>query len=140
MRALGLDLGSKRIGVAVSDTAGTVATPVSTLERSGDRKTDHRAIAALVSEWQAVIVVVGMPLSLDGGEGPAARAAGIEIERLAASLTVPVVSYDERLTTVTAERSLMEQRIKRRERRRVIDQVAAAVILQSWLEAGRPGA
>ena len=139
MRALGLDLGERRVGVAVCDSAGTVATPVETLVRSGDAERDLKAIADRVGEWQAEIVVVGMPFSLDGTEGPAATAARAEIGRLEKHLRVPVVSYDERLTTVIADRSLMEQQMKGPERRGVVDQVAAAVMLQSWLDAGMPG-
>ena len=138
MRALGLDLGERRVGVAICDSAGTVATPVETLERSGDPERDLQAVADQVSEWQAEIVVVGMPFSLDGTEGPAAAAARAEIDRIERFLTVPVVSYDERLTTVIAERSLMEQQMKGPQRRGVVDQVAAAVMLQSWLDAGMP--
>ena len=138
MRALGLDLGERRVGVAVCDSAGTVATPVETLVRSGEAETDLRAIADQVREWQAEIVVVGLPLSLDGTEGPAAKAARAEIDRLDRLLSVPVVSYDERLTTVIAERSLREQQMKGPRRRGVVDQVAAAVILQSWIDAGMP--
>lgn len=139
MRALGLDLGERRVGVAVCDSAGTVATPVETLLRTGDRGRDDAAIADQVHEWQAEIVVVGLPLSLDGTEGPAARAAAAEIDRLDRLLSVPVVSYDERLTTVIAQRSLIEQEMRGPQRRGVVDQVAAAVILQSWLDAGMPG-
>ena len=138
MRALGLDLGERRVGVAVCDSAGTVATPVETLVRRGDAEADLRAIADQVREWQVEIVVVGLPLSLDGTEGPAATAARTEIDRLGRLLSVPVVSYDERLTTVIAERSLMEQQMKGPRRRGVVDQVAAAVILQSWIDAGMP--
>ena len=139
MRALGLDLGERRVGVAVCDAAGTVATPVETLVRSGDPERDLDAVAAQVTDWQAEIVVVGLPISLDGSAGPAARAAHAEIDRLRRFLDVPVVSYDERLTTVIAERSLMEQQMKGPKRRGVVDQVAAAVMLQSWLDAGMPG-
>ena len=138
MRALGLDLGERRVGVAVCDSAGTVATPVETLVRTGDPERDRQAIADQVREWQAEIVVVGLPISLDGSEGPAAGSARAEIDRLGRFLSVPVVSYDERLTTVIAERSLMEQQMKGPQRRGVVDRVAAAVILQSWLDAGMP--
>jgi len=138
VRALGLDLGERRVGVAVCDSAGTVATPVETLVRTGDPDRDVQAIADLVNQWQAEIVVVGLPISLDGSEGPAARAARAETDRLGVLLAVPVVSYDERLTTVIAERSLMEQQMKGPQRRGVVDQVAAAVMLQSWLDAGMP--
>jgi putative Holliday junction resolvase len=134
MRALGLDLGSKRVGVAVSDSDGRVATPVGTVARVGDRVAEHRRIAELVAEWEAEIVVVGLPLSLDGTTGPAARAALEEIEQLGTALTVPVVSHDERLTTVTANDRLREQGVKGRRRTAVVDQTAAAVLLQAWLE------
>jgi putative Holliday junction resolvase len=138
MRAIGLDLGSKRIGVAVSDSGGVLATPIDMVERS-DVRADHERIAALVEEWEAEIVVVGLPYSLDGGTGPAAQRALAEIAALGDTLTVPVVPYDERLTTVTAERNLMQQGMTGVARRAVVDQVAASVILQSWLDAGCPG-
>jgi len=94
-------------------------------------------VAALVAEWEAEIVVVGMPYSLDGTQGPAARVAADEAARLGAVLDVPVESYDERLTTVTAERRLAEQGLSGRDRRALVDQVAASVILQAWLDAQR---
>lgn len=138
MRALGLDLGTRRVGVAISDSAGTVATPIEVLDRRADHAADHREIAALLAEWEAEIVVVGVAYSLDGSVGPSARSHLAEIEELGDALSVPVVPYDERLTTVTAERSLMEQQMNAQERRRVVDKVAAAVMLQSWLDAGMP--
>ncbi|MBV8385908.1 MAG: Holliday junction resolvase RuvX [Acidimicrobiia bacterium] len=131
-RVLGLDLGTRRIGVAVG--AGTIATPHSVLERSRDRATDHAAIAALVDEVGAERVVVGLPLSLDGKMGPAATAAAEEAAALGDVLAVPVETYDERLTTVTADRSLSSLGLKGQARRRVVDKVAAAVILQAWLD------
>ena len=84
MRALGLDLGSKRVGVAVSDSDGLVATPIEVLQRSGDQRGDHRRIAALVDEWEADVVVVGIPYSLDGSVGPMARKMGAEAKVAAA--------------------------------------------------------
>jgi len=141
LRVVGLDLGRRRIGVAVSDASGTVASPHSVLERRGDTSTDRAAdyatIAALVAELGAERVVVGLPLSLDGTVGPAARSVRDEIEVLAAVLPVPVQAHDERFTTVTAERALTVQKVRARDRRRVVDKVAAAVILQSWLDATR---
>ena len=132
MRVLGLDLGTRRIGVAVS--VGTIATPHSVLERRRDRATDHTAIAALVDELGAERVIVGLPLSLDGRMGPAATAAAEEAAALGDVLAVPVETYDERLTTVTADRSLSSLGLKGQARRRVVDKVAAAVILQAWLD------
>ncbi|MFP3905872.1 MAG: Holliday junction resolvase RuvX [Acidimicrobiales bacterium] len=135
-RALGIDLGTKRIGVAVS--SGTLATPYEVVVRSGDRSRDHARIAELAVETGAEVVVVGMPLSLDGTMGPAARAAEAEITELADTLEVPVAAYDERLTTVTADRQLMGQNLGAGARRQVVDKVAASVMLQAWLDAGSP--
>ncbi len=134
MRALGLDLGSKRIGLALSDSEGRLALPYDVVQRSGDRDRDHRRIAELVAETGAEVVVVGMPYSLDGATGPTARRHLAEARRLRATIGVPVETYDERLTTVTAERALKEAQLSGRDRRKVIDQVAAAVMLQSWLD------
>lgn len=137
MRALGIDLGSKRVGVALSDTDGTLATPYELIVRSGDRTTDHRRIAAVVDEAGADMVVVGLPRALDGSLGAAARAALDEAEELRASLSVPVETWDERLTTVTAHQQLAAAGVSSRKRRGVIDQVAASVMLQSWLDHRR---
>lgn len=134
-RALGLDLGERRIGVAVSDSEGRVATPLTVLERSGSRKRDHKMIAELVDEYEAGVVVVGMPLSLDGGTGPAARGAEQEAQQLGLALGVPVLTYDERLTTVIAEQALAEAGLSGKARRRRVDMVAASVILQGWLDS-----
>jgi putative holliday junction resolvase len=135
VRAVGVDLGDARIGIALSDSGGAVATPWTKVERCGDERQDHRRIADLVAEVEADCVVVGLPLSLDGSIGPAAEKALAEVERLAAVLSVPVETYDERFTTVTAERVLREQGVTGRRRRQVIDQVAASVLLQAWLDA-----
>ena len=132
--ALGLDLGSQRIGVALSDSDATLALPYDVVVRTGDRDRDHRRIADIVAETGAEVVVVGLPLSLDGGEGPMARRYRAEARRIGATLGVPVETYDERLTTVTAERALRESGLSGRARRRVVDQVAASVMLQSWLD------
>jgi putative Holliday junction resolvase len=137
MRVVGFDLGSRRIGVAVSDSGGAVATPHSVLERSGDLDADRAALADVVREVAAELVVVGLPLSLDGTMGPAARAVAAEATALADVLAVPVETYDERLTTVTADRSLKQLRMKAGARRKVVDKVAAAVMLQSWLDRHR---
>lgn len=135
MRVLGIDLGSKRIGIALSNSEGTVATPYEVIVRSGDRARDHRAILALAVEAEAEALVVGLPLSLDGSIGPAARAALAEVSEMGDTTTLPVETYDERLTTVTADRSLLEQNLKAKARRKVVDKVAAAVMLQAWLDS-----
>lgn len=135
MRALGIDLGERRIGVAVS--SGSVASPIETVIRSGDRPADHRKLLAIAAEWEVDTIVVGLPLSLDGSEGPAARSARAEMAELAAATSLTVVPYDERLTSVTANRLLHEGEVPGRSRRSVVDQLAAAVLLQAWLD-GRP--
>ena len=137
MRALGIDLGSKRVGVAVSDSDGTLATPYEVISRSGDRTIDHGRIAAMVDEAGADVVVVGLPRSLDGSLGAAARAALDEAGDLRAALQVPVETWDERLTTVTAHQQLAAAGVSSRRRRGVIDQVAASVMLQAWLDHRR---
>jgi putative holliday junction resolvase len=140
MRVLALDLGSKRIGVAVSDSEGRVATPIATIERGRDRQGLHRAIAELVGEWEAELLLLGLPVALDGSNGIAARAVLGERDELAAVVGVPVEVHDERMTTRIAERTLRERGdLDGRARRAVIDQVAAAVILQDWLDARSTG-
>lgn len=138
MRALGLDLGSRRIGVAISDEDGRVATPIETITRArAGRAVDHRAVAGLVDEWEAGTVVVGLPLSLDGTEGPAARAVREEIAELEHALAVPVETIDERFTTVTADHQLRQQGVRGKNRTAVVDRAAAAILLQSWLDRRR---
>jgi len=134
VRVLALDLGSKRVGVAISDRSGTIASPLTVLARSGRPALDHERIRDLVAEEEAVLVVVGLPLSMDGSLGKAAQAALREVEALATVVGVPVETFDERLTTVTGDRILKERGMNAEKRRKVIDKVAAAVILQSWLD------
>jgi putative pre-16S rRNA nuclease len=139
-RALGLDLGSRRIGVAVSDSAGTMAVPLTTVARTGDPERDRRRLAELAVEEDAVVVVVGLPLSLDGRRGPAADAAEAEAEALGEALAahrIPVEVFDERLTTVSAHRALAAGGARERQRRSVVDRSAAAVMLDAWLAARR---
>ena len=134
MRALGVDLGEKRIGIAVSDSNGKVATPLQVIIRSKSIKQDHKKICELVDEWEADIVVVGMPYSLNGSKGLAAKTVEKEVKELSSALEVPVATQDERLTTVTAAKELAIQGLDSKKQREVIDQVAASVILQSWLD------
>jgi putative holliday junction resolvase len=139
-RVLALDLGARRVGVAVCDPEGLMASPYATIERSGDgREADHRAVARLVDEVGAVRVVVGLPLSMDGSRGPAAEGASREAAELRKALDVPVEELDERLSTVGASRRLSAAGLdsKRQRRGGKIDQEAAAVILESWLDARR---
>tara|TARA_B100000700_G_scaffold10332_1_gene10588 strand:+ start:5448 stop:5861 length:414 start_codon:yes stop_codon:yes gene_type:complete len=134
MRALGVDLGEKRIGIAVSDSNGKVATPLQVIIRSKSIKQDHKKISDLVDEWEADIVVVGMPYSLNGSKGLAAKTVEKEVKELSSALEVPVATQDERLTTAIAAKELAIQGLDSKKQRKVIDQVAASVILQSWLD------
>ncbi len=135
MRILGVDLGTKRIGVALTDASATLASPLTTVLRTTDRQAVRRQLRELVAENEVELVVVGVPYSLDGSIGAAAQRALDEVEELRDTLGVPVETYDERLTTVTAERLLGDAEVRGVERRAVIDKVAAAVILQNWLDA-----
>ena len=121
----------------MSDRSGTIASPLTVLQRTGSHQQDHRRIKALVEEEEAERVIVGLPLSLDGSVGPAARGAIAEAEELGSVVGVPVETFDERLTTVSADRMLMEQRMRAEARRRVVDKIAAAVMLQTWLDGRR---
>ena len=121
-------MGAKRIGIAVSDSGGLMATPRGTLARSGDAERDRRALVDLIVDEAAVTVVVGHPLSLDGTRGPAARAAESEAAALALLLhdhDVAVELFDERLTTVSAHQALRAGGTKGHNQRAVVDQTAA---------------
>ncbi len=132
---VGLDIGEARIGVAVSDPSGILATPVETVRRGPG---DLDRIAALVAEYEAVELVVGLPRSLSGAEGPAAGRIREVASELAGRVSgIPLRFVDERFTTVTAERVLREQGRKGAKRRAVVDQAAAVVILQQALDADR---
>jgi putative holliday junction resolvase len=139
-RAVGIDLGSRRIGIAVTDSAGTMALPRTTLVRSGDPERDRRRLVDLVLDEQAVVVVVGLPLSLDGSRGRAADEAAREAEALGALLAphhVAVELFDERLTTVSAHQALAAGGAGGRRRRQIVDRAAATVMLSAWLDSAR---
>ena len=135
MRILGLDLGEKRIGVAAADDRTQVAVPVSTIEADGDAV---GAVSRLVEEQQADEVVIGMPLSMTGAMGPQAQRAMDVVEALRDRLDVPVYTWDERLTTVQASRSLGPSRRGGREKQKgARDAIAAAILLQAYLDSRR---
>jgi putative Holliday junction resolvase len=142
-RVLGVDVGAVRVGVALSDPAGTLATPLVTLDRDETTWSDLDALVELVTEHEVVEVVVGLPRTLAGREGPAAQAARAYVEDLREVLgehgraDLPVSLADERLSTVSATRMLSDRGVKGRAQRRVIDQAAAVEILQTWLDARR---
>lgn len=137
MRVIGIDLGERRIGVAVSDTSGVIATPHSLLEvpKSGTALgVLEEKLPALVKSFQADVLVIGLPVSLSGQLGPAAQQAQAICEKLSEILAIPVMTHDERLTTTIADQALKETTLSDKKRRSKIDKVAAAVMLQSWLD------
>lgn len=138
MRALGLDVGSKTIGVAVSDELGIAAHPRETLPRAGTAA-DVAAVLAIAAEVGAQAIVVGIPYELSGREGLRARRVRVLLEALRAALPsgMELDEQDERFSTAEAERVLLQGDVSRERRRQVIDRQAAAIILQGWLDARR---
>lgn len=133
---LGVDVGTVRVGVARCDPGGVLASPLATLARDPDSDRDLRELIDLVRANDAVGVVVGLPVTLAGREGASAAMAREYAEKLAGMISpIPVELLDERLTTVTAERTLAQRGIRGRDRRAIIDQAAAVEILQQWLDA-----
>ena len=137
MRLLGLDVGDVRIGVAVCDPLEFSAFPVGVIRRVGSLKRDVAAVAALATEQEADGVVVGLPLSLDGEIGPQAKKTQGFAKALANVLPMPVALWDESLSSVEAEEILIAQGVSRAKRRERIDQTAAALILESYLQHRR---
>jgi|YNPNPStandDraft_1061719.scaffolds.fasta_scaffold15630_1 putative Holliday junction resolvase len=131
-RILGLDFGSKGIGVAVSDEFGWTAQPVEKIERKSLRE-DVRCVSELVARYGAVKIVVGLPLRMDGTLGSQARLVISFVEKLKAVLPVPVVMWDERFSTSAVTRVLLEADLSRSKRKRYVDKMAAAFILQGYL-------
>jgi putative Holliday junction resolvase len=140
---LGVDVGQVRVGVAMSDPDGILATPVATLRRDLNAEVDAVPsdifeLARLVDAYQTVEVVVGLPVTLAGKEGPAAVQARAYAERLTRAIApVPVRLADERMSTVAATRRLAERGVRGKRQRAVVDQAAAVEILQGWLDAQR---
>ena len=136
MRILGLDVGDRRIGIALSDPLGLTAQPLTVVERQ--RMTvDVEAVRSLVERHAVERVVVGLPLTLRGTTGPQAEKVTVFADALRRRLAVPVQLIDERLTTVQGERALLAAGATRRRRKQLIDQVAAQLILQQFLDAQR---
>jgi putative Holliday junction resolvase len=135
-RVLALDVGTRRIGLALSDALGLTAQPLAVLERRG-AATDLETIARLAGEHQVVTILVGLPLTLAGARGPQARLVETFARRLQGRVAVPIELVDERLTTAESERLLLAADASRRKRKRVRDQMAAQLILQQYLERRR---
>lgn len=136
VRIMGLDVGDKRIGVALSDELGLTAQGLTVLRRRG-LDADLAALRELAGAHGVACVVVGLPRNLDGSLGPQGEKVLAFVDRLARELGLPVETWDERLTTRAAERALIAGDLSRARRRQVVDKVAAALILQGYLDAGR---
>jgi putative Holliday junction resolvase len=132
-RLLGLDLGEKTIGISLSDTSRCIATPMETLRRS-KFAADAARLEKIVSEQNVGAVVIGQPLNMDGSDGPSAQSARAFGRNLAARMTVPIVFWDERLSTVAVTRTLLDADTSRRRRAQVVDKMAAAYILQGVID------
>jgi putative Holliday junction resolvase len=135
-RILGLDVGERRIGIAISDPLGWIASPLPVVERVSWKK-DLARIRALLEQHGATRVVVGLPIRMDGTPGERAERTLEFVRRLQATTRVPVVTRDERLTTREAERRMLEADVRRERRRDVIDGLAASLILQGYLDSHR---
>lgn len=133
MRILGLDVGEKRIGVAVSDPLGITAQGVTVIERK-TLEDDLKRIKEIVDEYKADSIVVGMPINMDGTKGKSAEKVSGFVETLKASIGLPINTYDERLSTKESEKFLISSDVSRKKRKNVIDKIAAQIILESYLE------
>jgi putative pre-16S rRNA nuclease len=136
LRYLGLDVGDRTIGMALSDETATLATGLQTLRRTGPRK-DLKALVKLVDEREVGEIVVGLPRSLDGSIGIQAQKVLDFMDELRDVVEVPVVAWDERFTSVIAQQALLEADVSRRNRKAVVDKVAAILILQNYLDYRR---
>jgi len=134
MSIAALDLGRRRIGVAVTDAAAIGAYPVGVVERRSIAR-DLEVIAAMLRDREVTMFVVGLPLNMDGSEGPAARSARRFADQLAAALKVEVEMFDERLTSFEAEERLKGMPVKKGARKPTIDAIAATVILEGWMQS-----
>lgn len=138
MRILGIDIGTKRIGIAMSDELFFTAQSSLTLYRNSPER-DMEEIKRIIKENEVGEVVVGMPLNMNGSSGVKAKEAAEFADLLSKAVNIPVKTWDERLSTVQAQRTLLDADLSRAKRRRVIDKLAAQVILQSYLDSRRKG-
>ncbi|MBI5827479.1 MAG: Holliday junction resolvase RuvX [Deltaproteobacteria bacterium] len=136
MRFLGLDLGKKTIGVAISDETGLTAQPFAAIKKASLAK-DLDAIAALIEQYSVKHIVAGMPVNMNGTIGPRGEEAQRFIESLREKTGLPVTAWDERLSTVAVERVLIDGDVSRARRKEVVDKLAAAYILQGYLDSRR---
>lgn len=134
MRLMGLDVGTKTIGIALSDEAGITAQPVTTLKRSSIKK-DLEELLRLAGDRQVRGFVVGMPINMDGTEGPRSKSVQKFVELLKEKTGLPVYTWDERFSTIAVTRVLVEGDLSRKRRKEVVDKMAAAYILQGFLDS-----
>ncbi|NSW56716.1 MAG: Holliday junction resolvase RuvX [Armatimonadetes bacterium] len=135
MKTIAFDIGTRRVGIATSDPSGVLASPLRVFTRSDDPDQDARDLATIADLQGAELIVVGIPISLRGTEEIAAQHMREFIALLQQHTRLPIEVWDERLTTAIAERVLLEANLSRESRREKIDQVAAALILQSFLDS-----
>lgn len=133
MRLLGLDIGEKRVGVAISDPAGRVATPLAVVDSTAAQR-DGAELARIVAEYEVGLVVVGLPLTLEGEPGPQARRVRTLAQRMTRHLEVPVDFVDERLSSAEAKRRMRESGVSERAMRGSVDMVAASLLLQAYID------
>jgi putative Holliday junction resolvase len=136
LRYMGVDLGTKRIGIALSDPMGMIASPLLVIQRAGGAR-DLQEVATLARDYDVGAIVVGLPVDLKGQQGVAAQNTLAEIEQLRGMAGIPVETYDERLTSAAAARTLRDGGLDSRGQRGLVDKVAAALLLQSYLEQRR---
>ena len=130
---LGIDLGKKRTGIAVSDINQKIASPLKVIENMKFNEILN-ILEKIVTERNICAIIVGDPINMDGSIGPKSQSSRSFIKNLSKELDIPILLWDERLTTVSAERSLIEADISRKKRRKVIDKIAASIILQNFLD------
>ncbi|MGG3469320.1 Holliday junction resolvase RuvX [Neobacillus pocheonensis] len=136
MRVMGLDVGSKTVGIALSDELGWTAQGLKTLKINEERKQfGFEEIGQLIKEYQVEKVVIGLPKNMNGTIGPRGEASKQFAEEIENQFSVPTVLWDERLTTMAAERVLLEADVSRKKRKKVIDKMAAVMILQGYLDS-----
>lgn len=136
MRLLGIDIGEKRIGVAMSDIFGSIASPVRVIQRQ-DIETDIGLINDIIKEYNISEIVAGLPRNMNGSLGQKAAQITEFTDNLKEKINIPVTMWDERLTTVAGERVLLQGNVSRKKRKKVIDKIAACIILQSYLDSLR---
>lgn len=136
-RIMALDVGDVRIGIAVSDPMGIIANPLETYTRKGNIEQDARYIAELAQSKEAALLISGLPLGLNGNENDQTRKTREFIDVLKEHCDIPVKYLDERFTTLSAERALIQGNVRRENRKKVIDKVAATIILQNYLDSKR---